>query len=126
VLLHSMHNLHPTFEINKIRATAAWCLLSSAWTAAAWIVLFTVVEWGGWRRGLRPILVAGENALLAFLVPPLLLGLFALASPLFGGTNPYEALGTSLAVGTVRAIVFASFVVWLSGFARAHGLRMQL
>ena len=37
-----------------------------------------------------------------------------------------KALGTNLATGTVRAVVFCCLVVWLSDVARRHGLRMQL
>lgn len=126
VLVHALRDLHPTFHINKIHATAAWCLLSSAWTAGAWTVLYALIEWRGWRRWPRAITVAGENALLAFLVPPLLVLFFALVAPLFGGVDLYKALGTNLATGTVRAVVFCCLVVWLSAAARRRGLRMQL
>ena len=69
--------------------------------------------------------MAGENALLIYLLAPFLLSLFELVA--WGtGSNPYEALGGSLAVGLVRSIVFAWAVVRLSGWMRARGLRLQL
>ena len=93
VLLHSLNGLHPAFWFHKVRATPPWCLLSSAWTCAAWGVLYWVVDVRGWRRWPRIVPLAGENALIAYLLAPLLLSLFALTAPLFGGIDPYAALG---------------------------------
>jgi predicted acyltransferase len=125
LLVHALHGLHPVFEISKIRATVAWCLLSGACTAAAWAAVYAAVDVAGHRRWPRAIAMAGENALVIYLLAPFLLSVFELIA-LAAGRNPYEALGGSLAVGTVRSIVFAWVVVRLSGWMRAHGLRLQL
>jgi len=69
--------------------------------------------------------MAGENALMIYLLAPFLLSLFGLIDVIWG-TNPYAALGQSLAVGTVRSILFTWLVVRLSGWIRARGLRLQL
>ena len=57
---------------------------------------------------------------------PFLLSLFALAAPLSGGRNLYEALSQPTALGLVRSAAFAWLVVRLSGFMRSKGLRFQL
>ena len=125
LLLHSLRDLHPAFWINKVRATAAWCLLSGAWTVAAWTALFAAADVAGWRRWPRGLTRAGENALMIYLLAPFLLSLFGLIGVMWG-TNPYAVLGQSFAVGTVRSILFTWLVVRLSGWIRARGLRLQL
>jgi heparan-alpha-glucosaminide N-acetyltransferase len=124
-LVHALHEVHPAFEVSKIRATAAWCLLSAALTVAAWTAAYASADVAGHRRWPRAIAMAGENALLIYLLAPFLLSVFDLIA-WSAGRNPYEALGGSLAVGLVRSIVFAWAVVRLSGWMRTRGLRLQL
>jgi predicted acyltransferase len=126
LLLHALHELHPAFRISKLLATAPWCLLSSALTCFAWLGLFVLVDLRSWRRWPKAVSIAGENPLVAYFMAPLLLSLFALSAPLFGGTNPYEALGASTWVGLVRSALFAWIVVRLCGWMRSRGVRMQL
>jgi len=124
-LVHALHDVHPAFEISKIRATAAWCLLSAAWTALAWTATYASVDVAGHGRWPRAIATAGENALVIYLLAPLLLSVFEVIGVGLGW-NPYESLGRSLAVGVVRSVVFAWVVVRLSGWMRARGLRLRL
>ncbi len=124
-LVHSLHDLHPAFEINKIRATAAWCLLCSAATLAVWVAVYLVSDVKGGRRWPKDVTTAGENALVIYLLAPFLLSVFELLGSLTG-KNPYAALGASLWIGLVRSIVFAWVVVRLSGWMRSRGLRLQL
>jgi hypothetical protein len=125
LLLHSLHDVHPAFWINKVRATAAWCLLSAALTVVAWVVAYDLADVRAWRRWPRAIGMAGENALTIYLLAPVLLALFALLEPIVG-VNPYGALGRTLLIGTVRSILFAWVVVRLSGAMRARGLALHL
>jgi heparan-alpha-glucosaminide N-acetyltransferase len=125
LLVHALHGVHPVFEISKIRATVAWCLLSAAFTVAAWTPAYASADVAGHRRWPRTIAMAGENALLIYLLAPFLLSVFDLVA--WGtGRNPYEALGGSLAAGLVRSVVFAWAIVRLSGWMRGRGLRLQL
>jgi heparan-alpha-glucosaminide N-acetyltransferase len=124
-LVHALHDVHPAFEISKIRATAAWCLLSAAWTVLAWTAIYASADVAGHRRWPRAIAMAGENALVIYLLAPFLLSLFELIASAVG-SNPYEALGASLGPGLVRSVVFAWAVVRLSGWMRARGLRLQM
>jgi predicted acyltransferase len=102
-----------------------WGLFSAALTCAAWAAVFVVADALGHRRWPRSLAIAGENPLVAYLMAPLLLSLFALAAPLLGG-NPYAALGATTGIGLVRSGVFAWAVVRLSGFLRSKGVRIQL
>jgi len=125
-LLHTLHDLHPAFRVAKIGATLPWGLFSSALTCAAWALLFVLVDVAGWRRWPRSFTIAGENPLIAYLMAPFLLSVFALSTPLFGGVNFYETLGQTTSVGLVRSAVFAWLVVRLSGWMRSRGVRVQL
>ena len=126
LLLHTLAGVHQAFTISKIHATLPWGLLSAALTCAAWIAVLLIVDVLGFARWPRSVVIAGENPLLAYLMAPLLLSLFALAAPLFGGTDPYAALGATTGVGLVRSAVFAWLVVRLCGWLRSRGVRFQL
>ena len=126
LLLHTLSALDPAFRFSKVHATPPWCLVSSALTAAAWAAVYAVADVRGFRRWPPAVLMAGESALVAYLLAPFLLSLFEASAPLFGGTNVYEALAQNTAVGLVRSAVFAWMVVRLCGRLRKSGLRMQL
>jgi heparan-alpha-glucosaminide N-acetyltransferase len=126
VVLHQFRDVHHAFWINKPMATPAWCLISSAWTVAAWTLLFLVADVRGWRRWPAVMTIAGENALLTYLLAPLALSLLALSAAITGGVNLYAALGDSLVVGTIRSIAFAWLIVRLCGWLRSRGVRIQI
>ena len=126
LLLHSLRGVDRAFTISKIHATLPWGLVSAALTCAAFVAVFVMADLLGGARWPRTISTAGENPLLAYLMAPLLLSVFALSAPLFGGADPYLALASPTGVGLVRSAVFAWLVVRLSGFMRSKGLRFQL
>ena len=70
--------------------------------------------------------IAGENALLTYLLAPLALSLLALSAAITGGVNLYATLGDSLVVGTIRSVAFAWLVVRLCGWLRSRGVRIQI
>jgi len=49
-----------------------------------------------------------------------------LSAPLFGGVNPYGALGETLFVGTLRSLVFVVAVVALCAGLRRAGVHVRL
>ena len=124
--LHQFNGVSEVFWISKTMATPAWCLISGGLTAIVWAALLLIVDAAGWRRWPPAVTIAGEQALLIYLIAPLLGSLLALSVPLFGGENPYALLGGSLLRGTARSIVFAWVVVRLAGWLRTRGLRLQL
>jgi hypothetical protein len=123
-LLHQLAGRHAAFIINKINATAPWGLFSAAGTAACWLLLFHLVDL---RRGPAPrlVLLAGENALPAYLLPGLLLAVLEVAAR-GSGIDPYTRLGEQAATGFVRAAAFSALVVALCAGLRRIGLRVQL
>jgi predicted acyltransferase len=125
-LLHTLHGLHRAFWVSKVLATPSWGLLSSAITAAAWAGAFAFAERKGRWRPPRILSIAGENALVCYLMAPFLLALFALSAPLLGGVNFYARLGENTVVGFVRSTVFAWVVVRLCGLLRDAGVRMRI
>jgi hypothetical protein len=126
ILLHTMSGVHAAFRISKVHATAPWGLLCAALTALAWLGFFLAADVLGLRRWPRSFAIAGENPLVAYLLAPAIAAVFALVAPLFGGTDPYQALGATTGLGLVRSAVFAWAVVRLTGLLRAGGLRIQL
>jgi len=125
-MLHQFHGVHRAFWISKPQATPAWCLISAGITCAAWAILYELADVKGWRQWPDAIRTAGEMALLAYLLAPLLLSLFELSATLTGGVNLYGALGESLPVGTIRSAVFAWLVVLICGRMRAFGIQPRL
>jgi heparan-alpha-glucosaminide N-acetyltransferase len=126
LLLHGLNGLHPVFTISKIRATVPWGLVCAALTCAAWLVVFLIADvlgWSGWPTAIR---TAGENPLLAYVLAPLVLSLFELLAPFFGGVSPYERLREPLALGLTVAALFSWAMVRLAGWLRTLGLRFQL
>ncbi len=126
LLLHTLAGVDRAFTISKIHATLPWGLVSAALTAAAWVAVFLVADVFGGTRWPRSVVIAGANPLLAYLLAPLLLSLFAWSAPLFGGTDPYQALGATTGIGMLRSALFAWLVVSLCGWLRSRGVCFQL
>jgi heparan-alpha-glucosaminide N-acetyltransferase len=124
--IHAFKDYGAAFWINKPLATPAWSLISAGITGAVWTSLYYLVDVRQSSRWPRAVIIAGENPLLIYLLAPLVSSLLALSAPLVGGVNVYAMLGRTLAVGTVRSIVFAWGVVRLAGWLRGRGLRPQL
>jgi predicted acyltransferase len=124
-LLHAMADLDRAFIINKIFATPPWCLWTSAITVWIWVATYWVVDVRRWKRWTALVEPAGQNALFAYILAPILYSLFVLLEPVFG-VNVHAALGQSFAVGFWRALVFAFAMTWLAGALRHVGIRLRL
>jgi len=123
VLLHSLNGVHRIFIYNKNAATPPWCLLSSAWTALIFAVLYFLVDAKGLRLGTRMLASAGQNALFAFILGPILYILLGWLPFSIGGKHFYwEWLG-GFPAGLVRSLVFAvlatALTAWLQRKSRA-------
>jgi len=125
-LLHSAHDIHRMFIINKIFATPAWCLWSSAITTWVWMALYWLLDvrrWQGWAALLES---AGQNALVAYILAPILYAVFELLALALHQPNYFDELGHSFAMGFWRSIVFAFVVTWLAGQLRRAGVLLRL
>ncbi|HXP63545.1 MAG TPA: DUF5009 domain-containing protein [Dongiaceae bacterium] len=64
--------LHGLYGINKNRATPSWCLWACAITALLWFILHCVIEGRPAGAVARPLVLAGQNVFLAYLLSEVL------------------------------------------------------
>jgi predicted acyltransferase len=126
-LLHRIdYGGHPAFDYSKESATPPWGLVSAAVTAFAWTAFFAAADGAGWRRWPPLLRIAGQNALLAYLLEPVVLALLA-GSAAFFGRNPWAYL---MERGTVAAllagVLFACLVARLAGLLAHAGVHPRL
>ncbi|MFH0794345.1 MAG: DUF5009 domain-containing protein, partial [bacterium] len=114
--------LQPIWGINKNAATPSWCLYCSAITCWIWALLYWLMDmrgWVGWSRVVRP---AGENPLMAYILAPIFYALLK-----FLPTNFYGELGQAgFWPGFLRSLVFAFFIVWVTGLLKRVGIWLKL
>ncbi len=125
-LLHLGHSSHPSFAYDKVSATPPWGLVSAGVTALAWVVFFAAADAAGWRRWPPLLQLAGQNALLTYLLEPIALTLLAGSAVVFG-RNPWAYLverGT--AAGVLAAVLFACLLGHLAGLLARAGVRPRL
>ncbi len=125
-LLHSAADVHDMFIVNKIKATPPWCLYSAAITIWIWAALYWLLDVRGQARWSGVLERAGQNALLAYILAPIVYDLFDLGSDALDVVNPFGALGGSFAPGFTRALVFAGAMTWLAALARRKGFVLKL
>lgn len=112
----------PFYGISKITATPSWCLWSSAVTGITWIILYRLIDIG--ERGgnwLKPLKLAGANALFAYLFASLVYNFFWVA-----GIGYFTLNQSAFPIGLNRALLFAIFVTGFSGWAGRHFVKLKL
>jgi predicted acyltransferase len=115
--------LHRPYGIGKEDATPAWCLWACAITATLWLILYLLAD--VWRRSrvARPLAVAGENVLLAYLLSQGLPNWLELAH--LGPWYDRLALPT-LANAVARSAACALLVLTLTALLNRRGVRLKL
>ena len=114
--------LRPYHHINKIAATEAYTLVSSALILALFLVFYIVIDVWRWRAWAVLLLPAGTNALFAYIVPDLWEQLAAvLHLPRFWW--PYLATGG--AAGLWNAAAVTALMMALTALATRHGLTLK-
>jgi heparan-alpha-glucosaminide N-acetyltransferase len=127
VLLHSMNGVHRAFIYNKNAATPPWCLLSSAWTALLFAGVYWLVDAKGFKRFAGVLASAGQNALFAFILGPIVYTFLGLLPGLLGGADPWWGwLGGNAAVGIVRSLAFASAAAFLTAWLHRRGATLRV
>ena len=105
--------LHGLYGINKNNATPSWCLWACASTAALWLILYFASDVWPVQFVARPLAIAGQNVLLAYLISemlPSVLHLFGL-SPWYGGLAEHglvSAVARSAGCGVVVLCITAA------------------
>jgi heparan-alpha-glucosaminide N-acetyltransferase len=115
--------VYKPFLIWKNSATPAWCLWACAITAALWLVFYIVGDVMKMRWLIKPLAIAGQNVLLAYLISEMMESVLHVAH--LG--NWYDDLaegGLSHAVG--RSIGCAVFVLGVSTILNKLGFRLKL
>lgn len=109
--------------INKIKATPAWCLWSSAITAGLWVIFYLFCDVWPTRWLSKPLAIAGQNVLLAYL-------LYNLMNPLLGFIHLgdwYEHLAEpDLAHALGRAVGVALVILVITAGLNRVGFRLRL
>jgi len=114
-----------TFEgINKIKATPTWCLWCAGLTCLAWVVFYMLVDVSNFRAWSAPIRAAGANALVAYFLHPIVLGLVSLTG--FGSTVLAYKQSSDSWVVIGGSLGMAAFVCAVAGLLGRLGLRMRL
>jgi predicted acyltransferase len=125
-LLHSAHDLHRMFIINKIHATPPWCLWCSAITTWAWVLVYWLTDVRLWRRWAGVLQRAGQNPLVAYMLAPVLYAVFTIVADISALPITYEELGRTFAIGFWRSVGFALLLVWLAGRLLRTGIQLKL
>lgn len=125
VLLHQLAGLHEVFIVSKNLATPTWCLRSAAYATLLWTAIYLLVDVAGLRWGVDFLAQAGQNALFAYILAPLVLSLVGLGTGLLHLPG-WWALGSSLALGLARGAISAFAFVALAGTLSRKELQLKL
>jgi predicted acyltransferase len=120
-LLHTAHDMNRMFIYNKNAATPPWCLISSAITSFVWVAIYWLVDLRNANRGTRLLTLAGQNALLIYILAPVIYALIQ-----FTHLQWYNALGNSFATGIARSIVWGFLLIWLAAMLRKRNVQLKL
>ena len=111
--------LNGLYGISKNSATPSWCLWACAVSAALWLLLYFVVDLRPQKFIAKPLVAAGQNVLLAYLLSEMLPSLLSLAH--FEGSAD-----TSLAVAIARSAGISVALVSLTIALNHSGFRVKL
>ncbi|HTQ40416.1 MAG TPA: DUF5009 domain-containing protein [Pirellulales bacterium] len=113
----------PLWGISKNNATPAWCLWASAITAALWLLFYFIADVWRVRFITKPLSIAGQNVLLAYLLSEMQESVFNL----LGWDDWYEGLaGPHLANAIGRSVGCAVFILCLTALLNRIGFRLKL
>jgi predicted acyltransferase len=114
--------LNRSYGISKNSATPSWCLWSCAITAALWFALYLISDVRPVRIISRPLALAGQNVLLAYLISELLPGLL---EALHLG-DAYGHLAANLPSAIARSAFCGVLILLISTSLNRIGFRLRL
>ncbi len=114
--------LNRAYGISKNSATPSWCLWSCAITATLWYGFHLVCDVRPVRIISRPLALAGQNVMLAYLISEMLPGLLE-AFHLGAG---YGQLATTLSSAIVRSVLCSVFILLMATGLNSIGFRLKL
>ena len=113
--------LERAYGISKNAATPSWCLWSCAITACLWYGFHLVAEVRPTNL-VRPLMLAGENVLLAYLISEMLPSLLAALSLSRG----YGSLASTLPSAIARSAFCGVLILFVSTRLNRLGFRLKL
>jgi len=111
-----------TYGISKNNATPSWCLWACAVTTALWYGFYMVSDVRSVDTISRPLTLAGQNVLLAYLISEMLPGLLAALHLDYG----YGRLAMNLPCAIVRSTVCGIVILVISSSLNRVGFRLKL
>jgi heparan-alpha-glucosaminide N-acetyltransferase len=112
----------PLYGIIKNEATPSWCLWACAITAAVWLLFYLVTDVLRAPWLFKPLTIAGENVLLAYLLSQ---GLDSWLTLLRLG-EWYENLAKDFPTALARSTTCAVVILILTALLNRAGLRLKL
>ncbi len=115
--------LKPLYGISKNNATPPWCLWSCVVTATLWFLFYLVCDVRPVKIISRPLALAGQNVLLAYLLSEMSVSLFDVLhiSDWYGSLSE-----PSLAAAIARSAAFGVVVLLISTGLNRIGFRLRL
>lgn len=110
--------------VNKIAATPTWCFWCSSLATLTWALLYGLMDVRGWTAWARPVVPAGSNPLIAYLMHPIVL--FVLSITGTGGTVRAYAASDSASVAIIGSLIMAAVVCGLTAAVAKAGLRVRI
>jgi predicted acyltransferase len=114
--------LNRTYGISKNSATPSWCFWACAITAMLWYAFHLVVDVRQMRSISRPLVLAGQNVLLAYLISEMLPGLLAA----LGLSDGYGRLAATIPSAAARSILCGVVILLISTSLNRIGFRLKL
>ncbi|HEY4414625.1 MAG TPA: DUF5009 domain-containing protein [Verrucomicrobiae bacterium] len=115
--------LKPLYGISKNNATPSWCLWSCAITATLWFLFYLICDVRPVKVVSRPLALAGQNVLLAYLLSDMQESLFDLLhlGDWYGGLSE-----SSLAAAVARSAICGVVILSISVGLNRIGFRLRL
>jgi len=126
LLLNQLSPIHKMFTIDKIMATPAFGLLSSAFTIWIWLFVYFIMDIRGkinWSKFLKP---AGMNPLFAYILAPILMAFLQFLNEILGAPDFYHMLGRNFYTGLFRSLLLATLITWLTGYFKQKEIWLKL
>jgi hypothetical protein len=113
--------LNRTYGISKNQATPSWCFWACAITATLWFAFYLAVDVRQIKFISRPLVLAGQNVLLAYLISEMLPGLI----DALGLSDGYGRLAATLPSAIVRSMVCGLVILAISTSLNRVGFRLK-
>ncbi|MDZ7318284.1 MAG: DUF5009 domain-containing protein [candidate division KSB1 bacterium] len=113
--------LRSLYGISKNNATPTWCLYSAAICCLIFILLYWIVDLRQWKKWARFLQPAGENPLLAYILPDIFYSLLSIMAIKFYA----QQLGSGLP-GILRSLGLALLILWITNQLTKRKIKLHL